>query len=186
MYASHAVPSHTPASSITSRSPNSTSLSTSSTDHDLCIELDAGKLVIDRKTLIIAISICVVVTCVSALCFAILLYREWSRRRDIKQAKIRRCKSLLGDRVSGMRKGDDDDDEYWRQHDKCFQHESGSQYAGSPISGGLAELMQPERLCEVPAVPPKQTTERSTAEDRSGRNPLLPDERAGYRMQARR
>ena len=114
----------------------------------LCFELDAGKIVIDRKVLIIAICICVLITIASILGVAALLYREWNRRRQAKAAKAWGRKSRVEQRISLMRK--EIDNEYSRKYSGCMHQEPENPEMGSdsPIEIGLDD-----RVWEAPAVP---------------------------------
>lgn len=113
-------------------------------NHSLCVDLDSGKkIVISRTTLIVAFTICVIITCVSVFALAAFLYRDWTRRRKMQAAtRWSGCK-----RISVVRK--EIDDQYSRQFSGCLYQEPKNpyMYGGSPV-----EIMQPERLCEVPAI----------------------------------
>lgn len=114
----------------------------------LCFELDAGKIVIDRRILIIAICICVLITIASILGVTALLYREWNRRRQVKAAKAWGRKSRVEQRISLMRK--EIDNEYSRKYSGCMHQEPENPEMGSdsPVEIGLDD-----RIWEAPAVP---------------------------------
>ena len=131
---------------LASRSPQ-TSQSADSTG-SLCVELHSGNIVISKRTLIAAITICVLLTLLSMLAVAALLYREWARRREEQAAQKWGRKSRFNQRISEMRKGVDD--EYSRQYKGCLNHEPENPEMGSDSP---VELMLPERCWEVPAIP---------------------------------
>ena len=95
------------------------------------------------------------------LAVAALLYREWSRRREAKAAKQWGRNSRIEKRISSMRK--ELDDQYSRQYSGCLHLEP-----ENPEMGGESpqELMLPERVWEVPAVPVKSAN-RSGRESRA-------------------
>ena len=140
--------SHTKYSgTLTPRAEAQPSQSTGSSS--LCLELHNGSnIVISRRTLIAAISICVFLTCSSMLAVAILLYREWARRREAQAAKQWGRKSRVIKRISTVRK--EIDDQYSRQYSGCLHQEPENPEMGSDSP---VELMLEERVWEAPAVP---------------------------------
>ena len=120
--------------------------------HALCLSLEGDKIVISRTTLIAAISVCVIITCTSLLALAILIYREWARRRQTKEATA----LTHAQRISTMPK--QIDDQYSRQYSGCFYQEPENPYLKprSPV-----EIMTSDRVGEVPAIVPQLDRNRN-------------------------
>ena len=114
----------------------------------LCFALDAGKIVIDRKILIVALCIFTFITIVSIIGIATLLYREWARRRQTNEAKVWGRKSHVEQRISLMRK--EIDSQYSRQYSGCLHQEPENPEMGSDSP---VEMMFDDRVWEAPAIP---------------------------------
>lgn len=115
---------------------------------DSCSHLSDKELIISRTAFITSLTICIFITGLSLLALAILLYRETSRRRQLKVARTWGRQSRLGNRISMLRK--EVDDSFKRQYSGCLVNEPENPEMGSdsPI-----ELMHSERIWEAPAVP---------------------------------
>lgn len=133
---------------IRDASPSSASGGT----HSLCVELHGGNIVMSKTTLIAAFTICVLITCISMLAVAALLYREWARRREAKAAKQWGRKSRVDQRISCIRK--EIDNQYSAQYSGCLHQEPENPEMGSESP---VEMMFPERLCEAPAIAARTT-----------------------------
>ncbi|KAK3718008.1 hypothetical protein LTR37_005434 [Vermiconidia calcicola] len=137
---------------LPSASTGSLQASTSEASSHLCLEFEGDNIVISRRTLIAAIAICGLFTCLSMLVVAALLYREWTRRRQVNAAKAWGRKSRFEHRISIMRK--EIDGEYSRQYSGYLQHEPENPEMGSDSP---VELMLPERVWEAPTAPARTT-----------------------------
>lgn len=159
-------------SSIASPSQSQPTQSATAGTSSFCLDLhQSGNIVISRTTLIVAITICVFLTCISMLAVAALLYREWSRRREAKAAKQWGRKSRVNKRISLMRK--EIDNQYSQQYSGCLHQEPENPEMGSDSP---VELMLPERVWEAPAIP-AQTAGRTKR--RSKALSLFFDQRVG-------
>nr|POE76645.1 hypothetical protein CFP56_79331 [Quercus suber] len=119
---------------------------------------DLDEVVLSRSTYIAIIAICVLTTTISLVILAVLAYRAYSQHRSSKAAKSWGRKSIFDQRISVMRK--EVDDMYTRQYKGCWQSEvveNPEMGSGSPV-----ELMLPERVWEVPAVPVLPVTAAET------------------------
>ena len=137
------------ASAAASQSQSQPSATATDGTSSLCLDLhQSGNIVISRTTLIVAITICVFLTCISMLAVAALLYREWSRRREANAAKQWGRKSHVKQRISLMQK--ELDSQYSRQYSGCLHQEPENPEMGSDSP---VELMLPERVWEAPTIP---------------------------------
>jgi hypothetical protein len=90
---------------IQARMPSSSSDTTA--NDGSCIQLNAGELIISRTTLIVTLTICIFITCLSLLFLIALTYRAWAHKRELKAAKAwgrkskyeHRCISIMRQRV---------------------------------------------------------------------------------------
>lgn len=146
-------------------------LRSTTSNHALCVDLDAGKIVISRTTLIAAIAVCIIITCISLLTVAIFIYREWKRCRQTQAATA----WSRSQRISVMRK--EIDDQYSRQYSGYLYQEPENPFmrSESPV-----ELMHPEHVCEAPATPPP--TVEGSSKGKNSRISLLFDPGVGLWM----
>jgi hypothetical protein len=148
---------------LVSRSAAQPSQSTDSSG-SLCVEIDSGNIVISKRTLIAALTICVLLALISMAAVAALLYREWARRREAQAAQRWGRKSHFDKRISEMRK--EVDDGYSRQYKGCLAHEPENPEMGSDSP---VELMLPERCWEVPAIPARAAAEDTDKDKRKSK-----------------
>ncbi|KAK3643855.1 hypothetical protein LTR56_009950 [Elasticomyces elasticus] len=119
-----------------------------------CANLQDGELVISRTTFIVAITLCIFITTTSLLGLAIFAYREYARQRQTEEAKAWGRRSRYVNRVSMARK--QVDFHYSNQYGGCLVNIPENPELGPD---GPVEIMERERLCEVPAIPARTVGE---------------------------
>jgi hypothetical protein len=126
-----------------------------------CATVDDDHIMISRSTLIITLTIAVFIVCVSILGLSVMLYREWHRQKQNRNARVQGRKSRYLHRISVMRK--EVDDSFSRQYTGCLQVEPDNPFLQprSPV-----ELMYEERVCEVPALPAATAVDQSRRKSR--------------------
>ncbi|KAK3625053.1 hypothetical protein LTR56_013651 [Elasticomyces elasticus] len=124
-----------------------------STNND-CTAIRHDELVISRTTFIVAITLCIFITTTSLLGLAIFAYREYARQRQTEEAKSWGRRSRYVNRVSIARK--QVDFHYSNQYGGCLVNIPENPELGPD---GPVEIMEHERLCEVPAVPARTMNE---------------------------
>nr|POE78020.1 hypothetical protein CFP56_09661 [Quercus suber] len=127
-----------------------------------CHEPTDYDVVLSRSAYIAMVSVCVLTTTISIVILAVLAYRTYSQHRSSQAARSWGRKSIWNQRISVMRK--EVDDMYTRQYKGCWQSqvvENPEMRSDSPI-----ELMLPERVWEVPAIPALPS---AVAADKHGR-----------------
>lgn len=118
-------------------------------DTTTCHQLSLDEMVVTRSTYIAILTVCVLTTVLSLSILAVLAIRVHTRHQSERAAKTWGRKSMFANRISVMRK--EVDDMYTRQYKGCWQSsvvENPEMGSDSPV-----ELMLPERVWEVPAVP---------------------------------
>ncbi|KAK5168620.1 uncharacterized protein LTR77_005929 [Saxophila tyrrhenica] len=131
--------------------PRSEPSAGNNTTSNLCLSLSSSsdsQVLISRRTLIVTLALCALLTLLSMAAASLLLYREIARRRQTKVAKKWGRQSRFNHRISLMRK--EIDTEYSKHYTGYLQHEPENPEMGSDSP---VEMMPPERLCEVPAIP---------------------------------
>lgn len=111
-----------------------------------CTVLQRDQIVLSRATFIVALTVCIAVTCISLLGLLALSYREWDRQRQIRSAKAYGRKSRYVNRISMLRK--EVDDAYSRQYSGCLYSEPENPYL---VPKSPVELGSVEQIFEVPA-----------------------------------
>lgn len=104
-----------------------------------CTVLHNDQIILSRATFIVALTVCVSITCISLLGLAALSYREWDRQRQIRSARVYGRKSRYVNRISMLRK--EVDDTYSRQYSGCLYTEPENPYLviKSPVELGSAD-----------------------------------------------
>jgi len=113
-----------------------------------CVQIGSNELVISRTTLIVTLTICIFITCLSLVFVVALTYREFARRREAKAARSWGRKSVYSRRLSIARQ--QIDESYSRQYSGCLVNEPENPFlrSDSPV-----EIMMEERVWEIPAIP---------------------------------
>ncbi|KAK5115510.1 hypothetical protein LTR62_001169 [Meristemomyces frigidus] len=119
------------------------------------VALSPGELIISRTTFILATTLFLFLTTSSLIIISILAYRHYSRRRAVRDAKAWGRRSTFNHRISMARK--EIDLSYSRQHGGCLVHVPENPELGSdePV-----EIMEQEKLFEVPALPGRAVREK--------------------------
>lgn len=104
-----------------------------------------NQLVISRPTFIVALTICIALTCIFLLGLIALGYREWERHRENKSARVYGRNSVYLNRISMMRK--EVDDSFSRQYSGCLSHEPENPYL---VPKTPVEILTEETVCEAP------------------------------------
>ncbi|KXL48507.1 MAG: hypothetical protein FE78DRAFT_299754 [Acidomyces sp. 'richmondensis'] len=127
-----------------------------------CIQIRANELVISRTTLIVTLTMCVFITCLSLVFIVALTYREYARQQEAKAARHWGRKSTYDRRVSIARQ--QIDQIYARQYSGCLVNEPENPFlkTNSPV-----EIMMEERVWEVPAIPTTETQGGGRSERKS-------------------
>lgn len=117
------------------------------TNQHKCTALKEGQIVLSRTTFIVALTICIALTCISLAGVIALGYREWDRQRQIRSARAFGRKSRYINRISMLRK--EVDDTFSRQYSGCLYTEPENPFLvpKSPVELGVAE-----KVFEVPAM----------------------------------
>lgn len=121
-----------------------------------CYQLQPNQMIISRTQFIVAITICTFVTSASILGLVAMMLREWTRKRESRDAKVWGRKSTYRQRISLMQK--EIDDSYSRQYKGYWYNEPENPEMGSDSP---VEIMTPERVWEAPAVPAKTAVDRN-------------------------
>ncbi|KAK0941134.1 hypothetical protein LTR48_003684 [Friedmanniomyces endolithicus] len=118
------------------------------TTNNICTTLTPGDLVLPKITFIASLVLCLIVTTTSLLGLAALAYREYARQCQAEEAKAWGRRSRYIHRVSLARM--QVDLSYTSQFSGCLVN-----VVENPEMGmeGPVEIMERERLCEVPALP---------------------------------
>ncbi|WPH00152.1 Hypothetical protein R9X50_00297500 [Acrodontium crateriforme] len=137
-------------------STNQTLANSTLTHFGTCHQLQRDQMIISRTNFIVAITICTFVTCASILGFIAMMMREYSRKRESRDAKVWGRKSTYRHRISAMQK--EIDDSYSRQYKGYWYNEPENPEMGSDSP---VEIMAPERVWEAPAVPAKTVMDKN-------------------------
>ncbi|KAK0821015.1 hypothetical protein LTR75_001085 [Friedmanniomyces endolithicus] len=118
------------------------------TTNNTCTVLTPEDLVLPRTTFIASLVLCLVITTTSLLALAAFAYREYTRQCQAEEARTWGRRSRYIHRVSLARK--QVDLSYRSQFSGCLVN-----VVENPEMGveGPVEIMERERLCEVPALP---------------------------------
>ena len=111
-----------------------------------CTVLQKDEIVLSRPNFIVALTVCITITCISLLGLMALSYREWDRQRQIRSARAYGRKSRYFNRISMLRKKVDDD--FSRQYSGCLYTEPENPYL---VPRTPVELGSVDQVFEVPA-----------------------------------
>lgn len=112
-----------------------------------CSVIPNDQIILPRTTFIVAITLCLFITCLSLLGLAVLIYREWDRKQQNQAAKSWARQTRLG-RISLARK--EIDAQYSRQFSGCLYNDTDNPFA---TSDSPVELEHHQRVFEAPSVP---------------------------------